>query len=167
MKQVKDFQELYAHELQDLYSAETQIIEALPKVAEAVESKELATALRKHLEETKQQAKRLQKLLSDLGQKPDGEKCEAMEGLILENEEVIEEYAKGALRDAALIAGCQKIEHYEIAGYGTVRTFATLLGMNEHADVLADTLEEEATANETMTQIAMTMVNEDAMEAAR
>ena len=148
-------QDLYVEQLQDLYSAETQLIKALPKMVEAATSDELRSAIEDHLEKTKQHAARLEKIFSRIGENSKGEKCKGMEGLIKEGNEVIEDDEMDEeVKDAAMIAAAQRVEHYEIAGYGCVRTYATLLGDREAAALLEHTLEEEKEADETFTEIA-------------
>jgi ferritin-like metal-binding protein YciE len=159
---VSSFQELYVEELRDLYSAERQLIEALPKVAKACSSPELSKAVEKHLKQTTEHAVRLERIFVDLGEKPTGHKCKAMEGLIEEGNEIIEEVDEGPLRDAALIGAAQKIEHYEIAGYGTARTFAEQLGQPKHIELLQATLDEEAATDKGLTEIAMGIINDEA-----
>lgn len=156
---VKDLNELYVSELRDLYSAETQIVNALPKIAGAVETPELKDAIYAHLEQTKGQVFRLESIFQDLGMKPTGNKCEATEGLLKEGSNVLDEIDKGAVRDAAIIGAAQRVEHYEIAAYGTARTFAELLGFSEHAALLQETLDEEFGANSALTDLAVSRVN--------
>ncbi len=146
--------ELYTTELRDLYSAETQILEALPKMAKAASSPKLKAAFEKHLEETKGQVERLEKIFSDLGEKPGGHTCKAMKGLIAEGADVIEAKGDPAVKDAALIGSAQRVEHYEMAGYGTTRTFATHLGKTEHVKLLQATLDEEGQTDKDLTKLA-------------
>lgn len=159
---VRDMSTLFVESLKDLYSAETQLIEALPNVIEAASSKELKKAVKEHLGETKKQADRLKSILDELGEKPTGHKCLAMEGLIKEMNETIEDVVDPEVRDAALIGGGQKVEHYEISGYGTARTFARLLGYESHAETLQITLDEEYAADGKLGELAETMINERA-----
>jgi ferritin-like metal-binding protein YciE len=147
-------EELLVKELQDLYSAETQLVEALPKMQSAASSPELKEAIKKHLAETKQQVKRLETCLSNLQSDTKGETCEAMEGLIKEGSEMIKAQAPALVKDAALIGAAQRIEHYEIAGYGTAKAHAKLLNLDEIADLLDETLKEEAAADKKLTKIA-------------
>src|SRR5215218_6139257 len=135
--------ELYVDELKDLYSAENQLIKALPKMAMAATNPALREGFEKHLEETVAQVERLEAIFEQLGESPRGKKCVAMEGLIEEGAEVIEEDFAPDVRDAALIVAAQKIEHYEIAGYGSVRTFAEVLGEKKAGKLLQATLDEE------------------------
>ena len=156
--------DLYIHELKDLYSAEKQLIRALPKMARAATNEKLAEGFKLHLEETKEHANRLEKLLSSHDQTTRGPKCKGMEGLLKEGEEMIEEEADEEVRDAGLISAAQRVEHYEIAGYGTARTYAELLGDKEGAKVLQTTLDEEAQTDQKLTKVAMSSVNLAASE---
>ena len=151
---LENLKDLLVHELKDLYSAETQILEALPKMAEAAHSQELKKAFNDHLEETKGQKKRLEEIFKHFDYKPGGQKCDAAEGLIEEGEEIIEELEKGELRDAALIGAAQRVEHYEMAGYGTARTFAEVLGLSEVQRLLQETLDQEGEANKLLTELS-------------
>jgi len=135
--------ELYVDELKDLYNAENQLVKALPKAAKAASSEELRAGFEEHLEQTKSHVQRLEQIFEMLDESPKGKKCKGMEGLIEEGSEIMEEDFEGALLDAALIGAAQRVEHYEIAAYGTVRAFAEELGESEHASLLAETLEEE------------------------
>ena len=146
-------------QLQDLYSAEQQLIKALPKMAESAASKQLKNAFTKHLAETNQHKSRLEQAFEKLGLEPKSESCEAMEGLIEEGQEIMEMDGDPAVKDAALIAAAQRVEHYEIAGYGCARTFARQLGANEVADILQSTLDEEVKADKTLTGVAKKSVN--------
>jgi ferritin-like metal-binding protein YciE len=151
--------------LRDLYSAETQLVKALPKMAKAASHEELSAAFDEHLEETKQHVERLKEALGILDASTRGEKCAAMEGLIKEGSKLIEEDAADDVKDAMLIGSAQKIEHYEIAGYGTARTFANLLGEDDVASLLEETLDEESAADEKLTEIAESVVNVEAESA--
>lgn len=156
--------DLYVEQLKDLYSAENQLIKALPKMVEAATSDELRTSIEEHLEKTKQHASRLGKIFARMGEDPKGEKCKGMEGLIKEGGQVIkDDEMEEEVKDAAMIAAAQRVEHYEIAGYGCVRTYATLLGDREAAALLEQTLEEEKEADETLTEIAE-QINVEAIE---
>jgi ferritin-like metal-binding protein YciE len=150
------------HELQDLYSAELQLATALPNMAKASAHEELTQAFEEHLEQTKDHAKRLEKALRQLDAPALGENCQAMEGLIEESESTLDLNTSDEVRDALIISIAQKVEHYEIAGYGTARTFAKLLGEDRVLSLLSDTLEEEAKADQNLTRIAETVVNRDA-----
>ena len=148
------FENLYVDQLNDLYSAETQLIEALPKMAKAASTPELQEAFSKHLEQTRGHAETLTKLLTSLGETAGGEKCKGMEGLLKEGKEVLEKRGDADVKDAALIAAAQRVEHYEIAGYGTARTFALQLGYNDAVNRLQEILNEESDTDELLTQIA-------------
>jgi len=146
--------ELYVDELKDLYNAENQLVKALPKMAKAASSEELRAGFEEHLEQTKSHVQRLEQIFEMLDESPKGKKCKGMEGLIEEGSEIMEEDFEGALLDAALIGAAQRVEHYEIAAYGTVRAFAEELGESEHASLLAETLEEEKETDEKLTELA-------------
>jgi ferritin-like metal-binding protein YciE len=146
--------ELYLDELRDLYSAETQLTKALPKMAKASSNSELRQAFEEHLRQTSEQVSRLEQIFDMLREKPTGKKCLGMEGLVKEGAEVMKEDYEGAVMDAALIGAAQRVEHYEIAGYGTVREFAQLMGEEEHVSLLEQTLEEEKQTDEKLTQLA-------------
>lgn len=146
--------ELYVDELKDLYSAENQLVKALPKMAEAASSDELRQGFEQHLEQTKGQVQRLEKIFKALGESPKGKKCKGMEGLVEEGSEVIDEDFEGSLMDAALIGAAQRVEHYEIAAYGTVCAFAEELGETEQVSLLTETLEEEKETDEKLTELA-------------
>lgn len=150
----EDFMDLFIDQLNDAFSAETQIVKALPKVIKASSSTELKSALETHLKETQNQVKRLEKVFKFLGEKVGKETCEAMEGLIFECDQAIQEFPPSPIRDAAIIGGAQKIEHYEIALYGTLCTFAKELDLDEVQDLLGETLEEEKNADEILTGVA-------------
>ena len=156
-------QELYVEQLQDLYSAEQQIIKSLPKMIDAALSEELRNALKEHLEVTRQQASRIETICQELGEDPQKEKCKGMEGVLKEGSDLLKEVSD-QVKDAAIIAAAQRVEHYEIAGYGTARTYATLLGFAEAASMLEQTLEEEKDADETLTELAAEL-NVEALEA--
>lgn len=147
-------QDLYLEQLKDLYDAENQLIKALPKMAKAATSPELRNAFEEHLEQTKGHAQRIETIFEGMGEKAKGQKCKAMEGLVKEGSEVIEEDMEEGVKDAALIAAAQRVEHYEMAGYGCVRTYANLLGDTEAANLLEQTLEEEKKADELLGGIA-------------
>jgi ferritin-like metal-binding protein YciE len=151
---LESLHDLFVDELKDLYNAEVQLTKALPKMAKAASSEDLRTAFEDHLTETEQQVKRLETIFKQVEANPKGKKCKAMAGLIEEGKEIIEEDAEDAVKDAALIAAAQRVEHYEIAGYGTVRTYAQLLGFDEAANLLQETLDEEASADKKLTELA-------------
>lgn len=146
--------ELYVDELKDLYSAENQLVKALPKMAKAASSDELRQGFEDHLEQTKGHVQRLEKIFESLDENPKGKKCMGMEGLIKEGSEVMGEDFEGALMDAALIGAAQRVEHYEIAAYGTVVEFANVLGESEQASLLKETLDEEKETDEKLTEAA-------------
>jgi ferritin-like metal-binding protein YciE len=148
---VGTLEELLVDELKDLYSAEKQIIRALPKIIKAVSTPELREGLTNHLEETKGQVTRLEKIGEVLGKKMPGKTCAGMKGVLEEGSEVLQDTEKGLVRDAALISACQRVEHYEMAGYGSAREFAKLLGQKEVAALLDETLAEEKNADKTLT----------------
>jgi ferritin-like metal-binding protein YciE len=162
---VETFNELLIDELKDLYSAEKQIVRALPKLVKAAKSPELKEALSSHLEETKGQVQRLEKIAEIVGKKMTGKTCVGMKGVLEEGSEVLEETEAGSVRDAALIAACQRVEHYEMAGYGSARDFAKLLGLSEVVSLLEETLEEEKAADKKLTSVA-SGVNKQAKQAA-
>jgi ferritin-like metal-binding protein YciE len=151
---LESLHDLFVDELKDLYNAENQLVKALPKMAKAAASDELRTAFEEHLQETENQVERLETIFKQLDESPKGKKCQAMVGLIEEGKEMIDADAEDAVRDAALIAAAQKVEHYEIAGYGTVRTYAQLLGLEDAAQLLQETLEEEAAADEKLNDLS-------------
>ena len=157
--------DLFLAEIKDLYDAEKQLVKALPKMAKASSSQELKEAFQEHLEQTKGHVSRLEQVFQAIGQKAAGKKCAAMTGLIEEGEEIIDQIEQSPLRDAALIAGAQKVEHYEIAGYGTLRTFAQLLGHRDAASLLEQTLNEEKETDEKLTELAESVVNDEAAQA--
>ncbi|HEX2330403.1 MAG TPA: ferritin-like domain-containing protein [Candidatus Angelobacter sp.] len=152
---LESLQELFVEELQDLYSAENQIIEALPDMIEEASSPELKKALNDHLEQTRGQVKRLDQIFDQLkGVDREDKSCKGMEGIIEDNQELLETDAEPEVLDAGMIAGAQRVEHYEIAGYGTVRTYAQLLGRKEWAQLLEQTLQEEKQADQLLNQLA-------------
>ena len=154
---------LYVDELKDLYSAENQLVKALPKMAKAASSEELRQGFEEHLEQTKGHVQRLEKIFSSLDESPKGKKCMGMEGLIKEGAEVMEEDFEDAVLDAALIGAAQRVEHYEIAAYGTVCEFAKLLDEPKHASLLQETLEEEKETDEKLTHLSRE-INAQALE---
>jgi ferritin-like metal-binding protein YciE len=146
--------ELYVDELKDLFSAESQLVKALPKMAKAAASEELRQGFEEHLEQTKEHVARLEKIFKALDESPKGKKCVGMEGLIKEGSEVIGEDFEDAVKDAALIGAAQRVEHYEIAAYGTASEFARILGESEHVSLLEQTLEEEKETDQKLTEFA-------------
>ena len=157
--ELQTLKDLYVHELKDLYSAEKQIIKALPKMVKAASNEQLAAGFKSHLEQTKEQAARLEKLLQSHGQTTRGPKCKGMEGVLAEGAEMIEEEADPEVRDAGLIAAAQRVEHYEMAGYGCARTYAELLGDREGIKLLQTTLAEETETDQKLTAIATSVIN--------
>jgi ferritin-like metal-binding protein YciE len=157
--QLETLQDLYIHELKDLYSAEKQLVQALPKMAKAARNQELSAGIQKHLNQTKEHAARLEKILSSHKQSTRGAKCKGMEGIIAEGAEMIEEEADPEVKDAGLISAAQRVEHYEIAGYGTVRTYAELLGDKEGEKLLQTTLQEEEETDKELTKVAKSAIN--------
>ncbi len=160
----ENLRELFEEQLKDIYWAEKALTKALPKMAKNATSEELVDALNSHLEETKGQVTRLEQVFELLGKKAQAKKCDAMEGLIKEGEGIMEETEEGPVRDAGIIGAGQKVEHYEIASYGTLAAFATLLGENEVAGLLQATLEEEKAADSKLTEVAETCINLEAVE---
>jgi ferritin-like metal-binding protein YciE len=146
--------ELYVDELKDLYNAETQLLKALPKMAKAAFSEELKQGFEEHLEQTHGHVERLEQIFKSLDESPKGKKCAGMEGLVKEGSEMMEEDFEGALMDAALIGAAQRVEHYEIAAYGTVSEFAKILGESKHVSLLEETLREEKDTDEKLTELA-------------
>ncbi len=157
--ELETLRDLYVHELKDLYSAEKQIITGLPKMVKAASNRQLASAFRQHLEQTKRQAKRLEDLLASHGESTHGPKCQGMEGVLKEGAEMIGEDADEEVRDAGLIAAAQRVEHYEIAGYGCARTYAELLGDRKGAKVLDTTLKEEGATDHKLSKLARSVIN--------
>ena len=155
--------DLFVHELKDIYSAEKQITKALPKLAKAASSKELSQALKNHLEVTQKQIERLEDIFEIIGKSPRGPKCEGMEGLLKEGSKLLEEDADDAVLDAALICAAQKVEHYEIAAYGCLVTYAEQLGEDQAVRLLQETLQEEGDADKDLTKLAST-INLEAQE---
>ena len=154
--------DLYVDELKDLYSAEKQLVKALPKMAKAANDPQLKEAFRTHLEETRGHVERLEQICRDLGVSPRGKKCVGMEGLIEEGNELIQEDPDPDVLDAGLINKAQHVEHYEMAGYGTVRTYARQLGFESQADLLQQTLDEEGKTDHLLTQLAESGINVEA-----
>ena len=157
-------QDLYVDELRDLYNAETQLVKALPKMAKAATNDQLREAFEEHLRQTTEHVSRLEQIFEQLGEKTSGKKCLGMEGLVKEGSETMKENYSEAVKDAAIIGAAQRVEHYEMAGYGTVKAFAELLGENDHVSLLEQTLEEERQADEKLTQLAE-QINSQAAQA--
>jgi ferritin-like metal-binding protein YciE len=162
---VDTMEKLFIEELKDLYSAENQITKALPKMVKAATSTELKNAFEKHLKETESQINRLVKICEMIGASPKGKTCNGMKGVLEEGSEALKEIEAGDVRDAALISAAQRVEHYEMAGYGTVRTYAELLGQTEASKLLEQTLEEERATDEKLTMISQ-KVNAKAQQTA-
>lgn len=155
------FKELFIHELKDIYWAENHLVKALPKMSKSASSEKLSNAIDDHKKETENQIKRLEKVFDLIGEKATGKKCDAMAGLLEEAEEILDSTEKDSMvQDAGIIIACQKVEHYEIASYGSLVHLAKQMGNQECADILAETLEEEKNADELLTKIAETEVNQ-------
>jgi ferritin-like metal-binding protein YciE len=168
MEHLSNLNDLLVHELQDLYSAEQQLVSALPKMIRAASSTELEEAFSHHLNQTRDHVTRLEEAFHQLGIRQNGKECEAMKGLIKEGEGVIDSNANRDVKDAALISAAQRVEHYEMAGYGSARTFAKKLGFDDVANILQETLDEEGEANKKLTDLAEGSffnvgINEEAM----
>jgi ferritin-like metal-binding protein YciE len=157
--ELETLKDLYLHELKDLYSAENQLIKALPKMAKAATNQSLVESFKTHLKETEEHAARLERILKSHDESTRGPKCKGMEGLIEEGQDMIDEDAEDEVRDAGLISAAQRVEHYEIAGYGSARTYANLLGDKEGATLLQQTLDEEGATDKKLTKLAKTVVN--------
>jgi len=153
---------LFVHELKDLLSAEKQLVKALPKMAKGASSEALKEGIEDHLEQTKVHVERLEQIFQMLDKSPRAEHCKAMEGLIEEGSDLLEEEGEPDVKDAALIGAAQRVEHYEIAAYGTIRTFAELLGLDKAVKLLQQTLDEEKETDEKLTELAMSEVNAEA-----
>jgi ferritin-like metal-binding protein YciE len=153
---------LYVEELRDLYSAEGQLLKALPKMAKGASSPELKKAFEEHLEQTQVHVERLEEIFEGLDKSPKGKTCKAMKGLIEEGSEILQEEGEDSVIDAALIGAAQRVEHYEIAAYGTVRTFAKLLGEEEAVALLQETLDEEGETDKRLTELAEEVINVEA-----
>jgi ferritin-like metal-binding protein YciE len=154
---------LYISELRDLYSAENQLLKALPKMAKGASSNELREAFEEHLEQTRSHVERLEQIFEQLDENPKGKTCHAMKGLIEEGSEILKEDGEDSVLDAGIIVAAQKVEHYEIASYGSVRTFANLLNQEEAARLLQSTLDEESETNEILNGLAESIVNPEAL----
>jgi ferritin-like metal-binding protein YciE len=155
---------LFEEELKDIYWAEKALTKAIPKMIKNATSEELIKALENHLAETQEQVSRAEQVFEVLGKKPTAKKCEAIAGLIKEAEEIMDECEEGAMRDAGIISAAQKVEHYEIATYGTLRQFAETLGLNDAVELLQATLDEEKAADEKLTEVAVSAVNIEAVQ---
>jgi ferritin-like metal-binding protein YciE len=159
---IDSLETLFVEELRDIYNAEGQLIKALPKMAKEATSPELKRAFEEHLEQTRGHVDRLEEIFEELGKPAKGKTCKAMKGLVEEGSEVMEEDAEDAVKDAALIASAQKVEHYEIATYGTLRTWAEMLDKQDAVDLLQQTLDEESETDEKLTEIAESTINAEA-----
>jgi ferritin-like metal-binding protein YciE len=162
-RKFKSLRDLFEHEIQDLYSAESQLIEALPKMAESASNQELKSGFQEHLEQTKRHKERLEKVAEMCDFKPKGETCEAMEGLIEEGEEIVKSKAEASIKDAALIGAGQRVEHYEIAAYGTARNYAEKLELNDCVALLEETLNEEKETDSKLNHLATEKINQEAL----
>jgi ferritin-like metal-binding protein YciE len=161
---LESLRDLYVEELRDLYNAENQLVKALPKMAKAASSPDLRAAFEEHLTVTEGQVERLERIFESLGERPTGKKCVGMEGLIEEGKELIKDDAEDSVLDAGLICAAQKVEHYEIAAYGCVRTYARMLGFEDAANLLQETLDEEGEADKKLTELAESVINVEAEE---
>jgi ferritin-like metal-binding protein YciE len=159
----KDLSGLFHHTLKDVYFAENAILKALPKMAQAAQSEDLKEAFQTHLEQTREQVSRLEQVFELLGEKAEGEPCEAIQGIIREGEEVMEEFRGGPALDAGLIAAAQAVEHYEIARYGSLCTWAEQLDMDEAKELLGETLDEEETTDQLLSDMAESKINAEAL----
>jgi ferritin-like metal-binding protein YciE len=160
-------QDLFLDQIRDLYDAEQRIVKALPKMIDSAQAPELKQAFQHHLQETEQHVTRLERIFNQIGTDAKRETCQAMKGIIEEGEQMVDAKGDPAVRDAALIAAAQRVEHYEMAGYGTARTFALQLSLTEPASLLEQTLREEKAADETLTQVAESRVNVSAAAGTR
>ena len=164
--QMQDLQDLFVEQLRDLYNAENQLLKALPKMAKAATNEQLSAAFEEHTEQTREHVARLAQIFENLEEKPTGKVCKAMKGLIEEGKEAMEEDAAPEVMDASLIAAAQRVEHYEIAGYGTVRAYAELLGDTRAAKILQKTLDEEGQTDKKLTALAEDVINIEAAQGA-
>jgi ferritin-like metal-binding protein YciE len=156
-------EKLYVDELRDIYNAENQLLKALPKMAKGASSPDLKNAFETHLRQTESHVERLEQIFADLDESPKGKTCRAMKGLIEEGSEILKEDGEESVLDAGIIVAAQKVEHYEMAAYGSARTFARLLGQEKAAELLQSTLDEESETNESLNQLAESMVNPEAL----
>ena len=161
--EMDSLRKLYVDELKDLYSAEKQILQALPRMAKKAKNAQLKQAFELHVQETQKQVERLDQVFEMLGKSSRGKKCKGMEGLLEEGKEMMQEDMEPEVMDAALISAAQRVEHYEIAGYGTVRTYAQILGEDKHVKLLQQTLDEEGNTDKKLTQLAESTINVEAM----
>jgi ferritin-like metal-binding protein YciE len=165
MTETKTLHDVFLDELRDIYNAEQQITKALPKLIKAAEASELRRALEFHLGQTETQVERLERAFALLNEKPRGKKCDGMEGILEEGRKVLDDGLEGAVRDAAIIAGAQRVEHYETAAYGTLVAWAEVMQHDEVAGLLRESLEEEKNADKALSNLAETGINEDALRA--
>ena len=165
-KEPKQLDELFHDTLKDIYYAEKKILSALPKMAKAAQNDDLTAAFEKHQAETEEQISRLEQVFELIDQKPQGKKCAAIEGILEEGQEIIKEYKSSPALDAGLVSAAQAVEHYEIARYGTLRTWAEELGLDNAAKLLQETLDEEEATDQALTQIAESVVNQEAQSEA-
>ncbi|MEO9526997.1 ferritin-like domain-containing protein [Roseibium sp.] len=156
---MKTLADAFEHTLQDIYYAEQQLVKTMPKLQEAANGKKLKDSIGEHLEETRTQVKTLEKVFKSIGKTASGEKCDAIEGLLKETDGILKE-ASGTAKNAALVAACQAVEHYEIARYGTLREWAKVLGFDEAHDLLTGILDQEKAANSKLTGLAVSAINE-------
>ncbi len=159
---MESMQKLYLDELRDIYDAEKQIESALPKMAKSASHDKLRTAFEDHLATTKEQVRRLETIFDNLGESPAGKKCKGMQGLIAEGAEIMKQEGDPDVKDAAMISSAQRVEHYEIAAYGSLRTYAGQLGLRDHVELIQRSLDEEGNTDKRLTQLAETRVNRDA-----
>jgi ferritin-like metal-binding protein YciE len=163
MMKIESMEDLFLEQVEDLYDAEKRLVKALPKMAEASTSQSLRQAFESHLLETEGHVSRLETIFRTLGQDPKSHTCDAMKGLISEGDDMVSDIDQSPLRDAGLIAAANRVEHYEIAAYGSARTFADMLGLSEAASLLEQTLQEEKTADQKLTKLAESMINDEAL----
>ena len=161
-KEPKQLDELFHDTLKDIYYAEKKILSALPKMAKAAQNDDLRAAFEKHHTETEGQIERLEQVFELIEEKPQGKKCAAIEGILEEGQEIIKEYKGSPALDAGLVSAAQAVEHYEIARYGTLRTWAEELGLNEAKDLLQETLDQEEATDQALTELAESVVNQEA-----
>jgi ferritin-like metal-binding protein YciE len=166
-KSLDSFDKLFLDQLQDLYDAEKQLVKALPLMSKAAQDSALKSAFDQHLRETQNQVARLERVFSTIGETPKGKTCAAMKGLVAEGQEVIDASGDPDVKDAGLIAAAQRVEHYEIAAYGTARAFAQRLGKQDAARLLQESLDEEGATDKRLTQLAESSINRQAMASAR
>ena len=165
-KEPKQLDELFHDTLKDIYYAEKKILSALPKMAKAAQNEDLTAAFEKHQGETEEQISRLEQVFELIDQKPQGKKCAAIEGILEEGQEIIKEYKGSPALDAGLVSSAQAVEHYEIARYGTLRTWAEELGLDDASKLLQETLDEEEATDQALTEIAESVVNQEAQSEA-